>query len=316
LEAINANPQNKDPKNPVVAIVLLNWNGLELTLECLESLGKCSWEPLRIILVDNGSEIKPGDIIRKRFPGIKVIENEKNLGFAEGNNIGIRAALESDADYIMLLNNDTTVNPDFLEPLVEELRNNPETGAASPLILFAEPPDAIWFAGSTPLLLGIHAKRPWFRKNLLVFPRKKPYDTDALSGCALLISRDTINRVGLFDAVYFTYCEDTDYSKRLKKAGLKMKIVPASRIWHKVSASSGGNNNPLSLYLMGRGRVIFLCRHAPWYVWFLFIPFALGQLAMDFKRGGLTSGCRGVLARFKGYIDGFRGVLRIPVIKE
>ena len=292
----------------MVAIVILNWNGIELTRECLESLGKCTYPNRLVIVVDNDSEKKPGSVLGERFPSVEFIHNDSNLGFAEGNNVGIRAALEKGADYVMLLNNDTEVDGGFLEPLVSAMEENPGLGAVSPLILFAEPREMIWFAGSFPILFGIHGKRLFFRERIENYPHKAPYEVKALSGCAFFFRRNTLEQLGLLDADYFTYCEDTDYSHRLMEAGKKMAIIPSSRIWHKVSASTGGSNNPASLYLMGRGRVIFLKKHAPWYAWLLFAPFAVGQLLMDFRRGGIQS----VKARLRGYQDGLSEKLRIP----
>jgi hypothetical protein len=296
---------------PSVAVVLLNWNGLSDTLECLESLSQCSYAPLSLYVIDNGSREKIGGVIRERFPRVRLIENAKNLGFAEGNNQGIREAMQEGYDYILVLNNDTIVDQDFLEPLISRMEKDPSLGAVSPLILYASPPNFIWFAGGEPLFFGLHARRFYFRKNVEKYPHKTPYNVGILSGCCMLVSRKVWEQLGLFDPLYFSYWEDTDFCHRLREAGLKMAIVPQSRIWHKVSSSMGGMNNPVSLYLMGRGGVIYLRKHAPWYVWGLFPLFTLGQLCMDMKRGGLTRGLKSVRARIRGYMDGFSGLLRI-----
>jgi len=297
---------------PAIAVVILNWNGLSDTIECLESLRRCSYVPLSLYVIDNGSKAKIGEVMREKFPHVHLIENERNLGFAEGNNQGFRAALHDGADYVMILNNDTIVHPDYLEPLVGFMEKDKSIGAVSPLILYAEPPDLIWFAGGRPLLRGLHATRDYFRKTLEMYPHQNPYMVEMLSGCCILVRRSVLEQVGLFDPIYFSYWEDADYCHRLRKAGVKMAIVPQSRIWHKVSSSMGGINNPASLYLMGRGGVIYLRKHAPWYVWFIFPFFAFGQILMDLRRGGLKRGFPSVKARFKGYIHGFSGVLEIP----
>ena len=286
---------------PSVAIVILNWNRIQLVRECLASLSCCTYPAFRVIIVDNGSGNNEAERIREEFPEVIVSAQKKNLGFAEGNNVGMRIALEKGFDYCLLLNNDTVVDPGFIEPLVQAMETDKSVGAVSPLIFFYDPPDMIWFAGGGPILLGVHEKRPYFRAREKDFPYDRAYETEALSGCAFMTSREHIKNVGLLDPVFFCYCEDTDYSHRFHNAGLKMKIIPESRIWHKVSVSGGGANNPLSLYLMGRGRVILLKKHSPVLSWLIFFPFCLGQLMMDFRRGG----SRSVKARLRGYLHGF-----------
>src|SRR5437899_11006704 len=126
---------------PLVAVVTLAWNGREDTLTCLESVDALDWDDLSTIVVDNGSSDGLVDAVRDRFPHIRVIRSERNLGFAGGNNLGLRAALEAGADYALILNNDTVIDRGAVRELVAEAERRPDAGALCPLIYYMEPPD-------------------------------------------------------------------------------------------------------------------------------------------------------------------------------
>ncbi|WP_332911063.1 glycosyltransferase family 2 protein [Algoriphagus boritolerans] len=133
--------------DPSVAIILVNWNGLDFTQECLNSLRNVDFPDFKIILVDNASQNQEGKRLKKSFPEIELIENTENLGFSGGNNVGIRYALEQGVSHIMLLNNDTVVAPDFLGEMMRKFHQDPNLGVVQPLILFLNDPKKIWSAG-------------------------------------------------------------------------------------------------------------------------------------------------------------------------
>jgi GT2 family glycosyltransferase len=246
----------------MVAAVVLSWNRCEDTLACLRSLAAADPAP-HVILVDNASSDGTVDAVRGEFPGLELIENPSNLGFAEGNDVGIRRALAVGADYVLVLNNDTEVDSGFLTPLLEEAGRRPDAGALSPKILFADPPDLIWFAGAEyDPRSGYNGRHRGYRQ-----PDDGRFDsvveTGRVCGAAMLVPREVLDKVGTFDADLFAYSEDTDWSLRAREAGYRHYVVPASRVWHKVSAASGGESSPTALYYDLRNALVVAERHAP-----------------------------------------------------
>ena len=243
---------------PLVYIIIVNWNGLDDTLECLESLRNITYQKYNIIVVDNGSIDNQADIIKGNYPDIELIKNVKNEGFVIANNQGIELAMEKGAEYILLLNNDTTVKNDFLEILVKYAEQNSDLGILSPKILYYNS-DLIWsMGGAISYLTG-------FSIMLGKGKNSNQYNTiiepDFVTGCAMLIKRKVVEDIGLLDPIYFAYYEDVDYSYRVRKAGYKVKVIPDGIIWHKKSASAGfkGSNkiSPTQAYLWARNGIIF-----------------------------------------------------------
>lgn len=217
---------------PSFYIIVLNWNGLNDTRECLGSLRELTYPNYRIVVIDNGSTDESVAVLRRDYPEIHLIEAGQNLGFAEGSNMGITYALEHGADYIMLLNNDTLTAPNFIEPLKDAL----ETGCdvIAPLIFYASEPNKVWFAGS---------RIDWPRGHAYHCPAnvedsgqfKGIINLEFVTGCCLTASADTWRKVGLLDPRFFAYCEDADWSVRAARLGMRLALAAESRIWHKVS---------------------------------------------------------------------------------
>ena len=246
----------------VVAAVVLSWNRREDTLACLRSLASAEPAP-RVIVVDNASTDGTSEAVRREFPAVELIENPENLGFAEGNDVGIRRALAQGADHVLVLNNDTEVDVGFLAPLLEEAARRPDAGGLSPKILFAEPSDVIWFAGAEyDARSGYNGRHRGYREaddgrfDAVV-------ETGRVCGAAMLVPRDVLEKVGVFDPELFAYSEDTDWSLRAREAGYRHYVVPASRVWHKVSAASGGESSPTAIYYDVRNALVVAERHAP-----------------------------------------------------
>ncbi|MFH1754966.1 MAG: glycosyltransferase family 2 protein, partial [Candidatus Latescibacterota bacterium] len=226
--------------SPKIAVIVLSWNGKDLTLACLESLLASHYSPLTVYLVDNASTDGSADAVRAAYGGrIRMIENAKNLGFAGGNNIGIRQALDDGADYVLLLNNDTTVAPDMISHMARAARDNPRMGVFGPKIYYESPPDQIWFAGGEVLLARGTARHIGIReKDSGQFDEAR--EVDYVSGCALMVRGTVIHDIGLLDESYEMYFEDTDFCMRAKLAGAGCYYVPQGRMWHKISPSTGG----------------------------------------------------------------------------
>jgi GT2 family glycosyltransferase len=226
-------------QRPQAAIVIVNWNGHEDTRLCLESLRLAGYRPLRVIVVDNGSTIPGIDEIESEYPEVDVIKAGRNLGFSGGNNIGIIHALEAGAEYIGLLNNDTIVAENFLEPLIEVLEADLTTGAVSGTILQYKDvkTDLIWYAGGRlfewragAILLGYGEKFKPPAKGEVV-------PTSFLSGCFFVARGSVLRSIGLLDEDFFFGVEDLHLAWTLRKRGIRMCYVPESIIWHRSGRS-------------------------------------------------------------------------------
>lgn len=220
-------------KDSSVAIILLNWNGFDFTKACIESLRKISYPNFQVILVDNGSTDDSIKRLTELFPEVIFLTSAVNLGFTGGNNLGIRHALRNDFEFILLLNNDTLVEEDFLEPMVGHLLATPSCAAVQPLIYFVYDKEKLWNAGGNYWKWWGNSETSYVIQDV-----DQPYSTDWITGCAILLKTSAIEEVGLLDDAYFAYYEDVDWSLRLRKTGMTLAVVPKSKIYHVAGASS------------------------------------------------------------------------------
>lgn len=247
---------------PKISIIILNWNGLDDTVECLESLKRITYSNYEVVVVDNGSEGNDAEALRERFEDyIHLIENDRNYGFAEGNNIGMRYALQSsNPDYVLLLNNDTVVDPGFLSELVQVAESTPSIGIVGPKICFYHEPNMIqaaggqisWWTGQESLVGCGQVDRGQF---------DEMREVDWVIGCALLIKHETIKEIGLLHAGYFAYLEETDWCARCGKAGYRVVYAPEAKLWHKRRLAVG-RIDKLRLYYRTRNKFLFMKRNA------------------------------------------------------
>jgi hypothetical protein len=250
-----------DVSSPAVAVVVLSWNRRDDTLACLRSLGAVTYPELTLVVVDNGSSDGSADAVAAEAPDAVLVRHEENRGFTGGANAGIRASLESGARAVLLLNNDMTVEPGFVEPLVAALAADPRAAAACSQILFADGSERVWYAGA-PFRRGRghHGRNTAFGEPRLPASRP-PYATDCLCGGAVMFPRGALEEIGVFDDRLFAYREDLDWSLRARAAGRHVLVVPASVVRHRVSASSGGESSPTSLYYDVRNLLVVSERH-------------------------------------------------------
>jgi GT2 family glycosyltransferase len=244
-------------------IVVLNWNGLADTRALLPTLAACrapeGWA-VTVLVVDNGSTDGSVDALRREFPDIRLLPLGENRRFAGGNNPGIRLALDEGARAVMLLNNDTRADPGLLEHLVRALDQDPNAGAAAPLIYFGAPSRVIWYAGGRCVpALGLTAHRGLRARDDGHY--RAVEETGYLTGCCLLAHREVWERVGVLDEGYFIYAEDADWSLRVRAAGWRLLFVPTARLWHEVSASAGAAS-PFKIYHRLRANAHLCARHA------------------------------------------------------
>ncbi|MPM38564.1 hypothetical protein SDC9_85193 [bioreactor metagenome] len=195
-------------------------------------------------------------MLKKQYPNIEIIENGKNLGFAAGNNVGIRKAMRNKADYILLLNNDTVVDPKFLTGLVEVAEKNENIGIVGPKIYQYENREKVLLSGAKILF--------WKGCVPKGHDLNKTTDVDMVSGCCMLIKKEVIETVGLLDETYFFGWEDAEYCINAQENGYRVICTPIGKIWHKVGGSYGGYyaSNPTVLTEGIRNQLIFINRHA------------------------------------------------------
>lgn len=245
-------------------ILILNWNGWRDTIACLTSLRPAIGGSERIVVIDNGSTddsvIQLTTHNRQRTtPFFELIETGKNLGYAGGNNVGIQKALTGGAQWILLLNNDTIVAPDFLSKMREAAQKDPRLGLLNPKIYLGEPPSRIlWFAGGVVDYSRAEGRHVGYKKEDL-----GQFDgtaTEYATGCCLLARRETIEDIGLLPDAYFLYYEDTEWSVRARKKGWRCAVVPSAHVWHKGAASSR-ESSPAYIRYHVRNGLLFVRRN-------------------------------------------------------
>ena len=256
-------------RTPLVYTVVVNWNGKDVTIECLQSLLKAAYPNNHLLVVDNASTDGSAEAIRERFPEVEILRADRNLRFSGGNNLGIRHALRQGAELLLLMNNDTTVHPDFLTHLVSRILSTDRAGMVAPKILYAKDPSKIWFAGGEISFWTGTMRHTGIRE-----PDSGTYDAvrdiDYATGCCVLVTRKMVEEVGLLDESYFMYGEDADWSMRTRKAGYRILFEPQARIWHKVSVAAGGHLSWYKLKNKFLSNLRFFAKYSAWYQWLVF----------------------------------------------
>ncbi|MCE5205385.1 MAG: glycosyltransferase family 2 protein [Porphyromonadaceae bacterium] len=244
-------------RKPELSVITVNYNGKEDTRKLIESLRDHLSIPYELIVVDNGSVENEAVDLQNNYPFIKTIRSEQNLGFAGGNNLGIRQA---SGNYLFFLNNDTCVKDDSISQLLETMKQKPGLGGVSPKILFADKDGGIQFAGYTPL------RRITLRNRLIGYREKDAgqYDTFCstpyLHGAAMLVRREAIEKAGLMPEIYFLYYEELDWSLQIRRCGYELGYYPSAVVYHRESSSTG-QDSPLKAYYMARNRLLFARRN-------------------------------------------------------
>lgn len=284
---------------PKVTVIILNWNGLDDTIECLESLKNITYPKYDVIVADNGSIGDDVKVLEEKYNSFaRIIANGRNLGFAAGNNVGMREALRLGTDYVLVLNNDTVVDPQFLSELVAVAEKESRIGAVGPKLYNYDNTDM-------PQLRRLYGKIG-----------NAPEDMETLSGTAFLVKRNALEQVGLLDEVFYpAYGEDRDFFERLKEHSYRIVCVPTSKVYHKMSATT--NRYPyLQSYLIIKHSFLLLRRHRIHQSYvdsarlhFLTTSF---QLAVLVRAALRTRSVRPVLMFMRGLKDGFIIFLRNP----
>jgi hypothetical protein len=210
------------------------------------------------VIVDNGSSDDSVATIQADFPEVTILQTGRNLGFTGGNNVGIRHALDNGADYVYLLNNDTLVESDALDNLVDAAEAHPEAGLLAPVIHDFQSPQGIWFAGS---MLDLRRGAAWHDNTRQPGREEAPYEVPWITGCAMLIRAELLRRLEGFDDRYYLSWEDVDLSVRVRNDGKKLLVVPAARIYHK-GGQSGKNLDGIYAYYAVRNSLLLASKHS------------------------------------------------------
>ena len=239
--------------------VVLNWNRADDTLYCLESLANQQEVTPRLLVVDNGSTDDSVRLIQEKLAHVEVLVNQSNLGFGRGFNRGIRYAFDAGADYVFIANNDAYLESGALKTLLKYATQ--DVGLLAPAIYYHSDKTRIWSVGGKVSSILLE-KKDEFQQQRDRGNWPEIIEQDFITGCGVLIPRWTYERVGVFDERFKMYYEDSDLCWRVKKAGLRILVVPAAKMWHKVSLSSGGSDSPNERYWMARSSVLFFRKHA------------------------------------------------------
>ncbi|AGY76813.2 glycosyltransferase family 2 protein [Clostridium autoethanogenum] len=239
---------------------MVNYNGHKDTIECVTSLRKINYSNYKIIIVDNSSSDSSGEILKRKLSHCKIIESKKNLGFAGGNNLGIKYALDNKADYVLLLNNDTLVEANFLNNMINSFNVDNRIGLVGCKIMYYPQKNIIWYGGGCI---------DWFRfigdhygmKEIDQGQCDREKEIDFMTGCCMLIKREVFEKAGLLSGDYFMYFEDVDFCVKVKNTGYKIWYNPKAIIYHKVGFSSGGEESPFSIEWGTRNRFIFMNKY-------------------------------------------------------
>lgn len=293
-----------------VGVVVLDWNGGEETLRCLSTVRASLFVETTIVLVDNASSRPVLEDAARRFPGLTTLRNASNLGYAGGNNVGIRHLLDQGCDAILILNNDAFPAPDALARMLEVAASDEDIAAVGARILELSSP------GQPPRLWMAWGRLTW-RQSLVALEGRGASDAprwhgnrdvEWVSGCALLLLRRGLERVGFFDEDFFAYLEEVDWCTRARAAGLRIVFAGEAAVEHRGEASSGkGGYVSRKQYLIARNAILFARRHGSPLQRFWFQLWFFGSLPFQFLRRWPSGEGEGVVLKLRGALDALRG---------
>ncbi|MGE5682210.1 MAG: glycosyltransferase family 2 protein [Bacillota bacterium] len=299
--------------SPLVSIIILNWNGYEVTKDCIASLKAVEYDNFKMLVVDNGSKDGSVEKLLCDYSGaIEILALDKNYGFAEGNNRGIdHVRKKCSPDYILLLNNDTVVDKNFLTRMIDAAESEKDAALVVPKIFYYDAPDVLWYAGG--YFNRFSGMGEHYGKNK---KDDKRYSSRKMisfaNGCALLIKESLLKEEKILDDIFFANCEDTDLSVRVVRKNKKIIYEPAAVIWHKVSFSfRKGSGSWIAFYLATRNMIILQKKHAGKSMQLVFMFYMMLRWVLYLEAKHILKGewkiCRAIL---HGLQDGYSSRLR------
>jgi hypothetical protein len=285
----------------LVYIIVVNWNLKDITLECLDSIFQLTYPNFRVIVVDNASQDGSPAAIAERYPQLEQIINPINEGFGKAFNKGIVRALEQGAEYILLMNNDAWIEPAGLEKLLCHMDSG--IGMLAPVIYYARNPDIVWSAGGNFNSLTLEIRQIG-EDAIQLLRGSSTLSVDFVTACVVFLPRLTFERVGLFDERFHAYYEDMDFAQRVKRFGLKVRVVLDTHAWHKISMSSGGSHTPNERYWMARSSIRYFSKHSRWWQRPVIVGYRFGSALKMTLRLVLEKKYSSARAYWQGLMDG------------
>ncbi|MEK0445241.1 MAG: hypothetical protein RLZZ399_562 [Verrucomicrobiota bacterium] len=287
---------------PLVAIIMVVWNGVDDTLDCLRSLADDPYENKVLILVDNGSTDGSAQKVRAFWPDAQIVSTGRNLGFTGGNNVGLVEAFRIGARYAFLLNNDTTVEAEALTALVDAAERDPGAGILAPVVHYHDSPGSIWFSGAVLRLGRGEAVHDHTRQ-----PERSaaPYASPWVSGCAMLVRMVAVDQVGGFDDRFYLTWEDVDWCVRMRSEGWGVFVVPAARIFHKCSRATRRITG-IRCYYAVRNSLLMAQKHAGLGYWTAIVCVVISH-ARALRRETVTERRESIRTAWQGLRDHWRG---------
>lgn len=243
---------------PVIGIVILNWKKPGETLRCLAAVNRSTYSCWRVVVVENGSQDDSIAVLRQAYPELELLISPENLGYTGGNNLGIQYLLAQGVDYILLLNDDAVLDPNALAALVQAANADPQTGFLGPKVLAVEEPQVLLSAGGLLDKGYLPHNRGMGEIDRGQYDRY--FQADFLSGCALLVNRKCIEKIGMLDDDFFVYFEEVEWCYRGVQAGFTIRFVPAARVWHP-DTRSRDIDSPSVTYYATRNSLRFAQKH-------------------------------------------------------
>lgn len=298
-------------RTPRVLGIVLNFNGREITLQSVASLLAMDYPRLELVVVDNGSTDGSHEAVGERFPQVRRLRTEGNLGISGGLNLGLRMGLDEGFDYLLPMNNDIEVAPDMLAELVRVAEGSSRIGVVGPkCYYFYGDRNRLWSAGGV-----LRYRESVTGERGLGDPDRGQFDRDQavdyVNGVAMLIRRETLVATGLWDPVYRVGVEDADFCVRAKRAGWQCWYAHRARLWHMISPTAGGYV-PGRTYRTGRSTAIFVRKFAGAGGWLSFLAWSLAAFPAALVREALRRNAGAVLAKYRGLWDGLREPLPPP----
>lgn len=297
-------------RSPRVLGIVLNYNGRDLTLQTLASLSALDYSSLELLVVDNGSDDGSGAAVAERFPRVRRLRTEVNLGISGGLNLGFRVGLEEGFDFLMPMNNDIEVAPDLLTHLVAAAATQPRAGCVGPKCYYFADRDLIWSAGGM-----LRFREAVTHERGMGERDRGQYDRDErvgyVNGALMLIRREAMLDAGLWDPVYHVSVEDADWCERMQRAGWECWYAHRARLWHMVSPTTGGYTAGRT-YRTGRSTAIFVRKYAGPGGWARYLAWSALALPAALGRELPRRNGRAVLAKYRGMLDGLRAPLPAP----
>ncbi|HXM94420.1 MAG TPA: glycosyltransferase family 2 protein [Candidatus Dormibacteraeota bacterium] len=250
------------------SVIVLNFNGRGFLADCLDSLNRQTFSNFETVVLDNGSSDGSAALVRERYPRVQVLALDKNYGFSIAYNVALRRTIAQGTEYALLLNNDTFVDPNFVEEMVETIESDCMAGAVCPKIYFADQPNAFWYAGGDFSLWTARARhRGWRKTDSGQFDDQR--EITLATGCAMLVRCSALREVGLLDEQLWLYLEDVEWSVRFLKKGYRLAFASKARVWHCDGGTAvrllGAGSQAMRQYLSTRNMILLARKHARWW---------------------------------------------------